>query len=147
MAFQEPKVRDPRMTRSEARLFFAQVRETPGPLDTPCFIWTGQTNKGYGMFRHRRAHIVYWQHVNKQHVPAGKELAHECNIKLCVRHTRPLTHQENLREYSGKELKTKCREGHDLTKPGAVYIQPGRPSNRVCKKCRAKRERERRRNI
>jgi hypothetical protein len=135
------------MTRHQARLFFAQVKEIRGPLETPCLIWTGTTNKGYGFFQHRRAHIVYWQHKNKQFVPAGKELAHECNTKLCVRHTRPLTHQENLREYSGKEPRKICpRCGADLTKPGAVYIQPGRPSNRVCKKCRAKRERERQRS-
>jgi hypothetical protein len=133
------------MTRHQYRLFMANVQEVDGPLDTPCFIWTGPTNKGYGFFQHRRAHKVFWEHRNKMFVPEGKELAHECKTKLCVRHVRPLTHQENLQEDSGKELKTVCDYGHDLTKPGAVYIQPGRPSNRVCKKCRADRERERRR--
>jgi hypothetical protein len=133
------------MTRHEARLFFSQVKEVPGPLDTPCLIWQGPTNKGYGFFQHRRAHIVYWQHKNKQFVPKGKELAHECNTKLCVLHVRPLTHQENLREYSGKEPQRFCKDNHEMT-PENTYIQPGRPSNRVCKKCRAKRERERRRN-
>lgn len=145
MSFQEPKKRDPRMTRAQFRMFMSKVEERPGPLETPCLIWTGPQHKGYGWFQHRRAHKVYWEHKNKQFVPQGLELAHECKTKLCVLHVRPLTHQENLREDSGKELKTRCDYGHDLTLPNAVYVQPGRPSNRVCKRCRADRERERRR--
>lgn len=145
MTFKDPKKRDPRMTRSEHSRFMAQTKEVEGPLDTPCLIWTGQTNRGYGSFHHRRAHIVYWQHTNKQFVPKGKELAHECKTKLCVRHVRPLTHEENLREDPGKQKKERCINNHDLTLPGAVYIQPGRPSNRVCRKCRAQRERDRER--
>jgi hypothetical protein len=142
MPFAETKVRDPRMTRHEYRIFMSRLKEVQGPLDTPCLIWTSTTNRGYGTFNHRRAHIVYWQHVNKQFVPAGKELAHECKTKLCVRHVRPLTHKENLVEDSGKEYSKECSKGHKMT-PENTYIQPGRPSNRVCKKCRAIRERDR----
>jgi hypothetical protein len=120
----------------------SKVVETPGPLETPCLIWTSTQHRGYGWFKHRRAHKVYWEHKNKQFVPPGKELAHECKTKLCVLHVRPLTHEENLVEDSGKERQTHCFNGHEMT-PENTYVQPGRPSNRVCKKCRRERERER----
>src|SRR4051794_5313978 len=65
-----------------------------------CLIWTGFVHKrGYGFALHLKVHIAYWEFYNGP-VPDGLELAHSCNVKLCVRHVRPKTHAENIAEYT-----------------------------------------------
>jgi ribosomal protein L37E len=77
--------------------------ETPGPLDTPCWIWTGRGQRdGYGLISNGAAHtsipahkFVYELKVGP--VPDGLELDHLCEIKRCIRpeHVEPVTNGEN----------------------------------------------------
>lgn len=79
---------------------------TPGPLDTPCWLWqfateTTQTHR-YGSVRidGRRvpAHRHHWEQMHGP-VPDGLELHHRCETPACVNpdHLQPVTHAENMR--------------------------------------------------
>ena len=67
----------------------------------PCRLWLGPPNKGYGQVRYagkvHRVHRLVWQLRHGRPVPAGMELDHTCERKLCVDHTEPVTHAENMR--------------------------------------------------
>jgi hypothetical protein len=82
-------------------------------VDTPCWLYTGWTDKdGYGRFSlphpvqdkqyNRRKHI-YAHHLafklagNK--IPKGMEIDHLCMVRQCVRpsHLELVTHAENIR--------------------------------------------------
>jgi hypothetical protein len=66
----------------------------------PCRLWLGPPNGGgYGQMQvagkvHRVHRLVY--ELRHGPVPDGLELDHVCERKLCVDHTEPVTHQENL---------------------------------------------------
>ena len=81
----------------------AKSVEAPGPLLTPCLLWTGRkTNNGYGITeawgRGYVAHRLYWILLNGP-VPKGQELDHLCHVRHCMRreHLEPVTHAENVR--------------------------------------------------
>lgn len=66
----------------------------------PCRLWTGPPNHGYGQVliagRNYRVHRLVYT-LRHGEVPVGLELDHICERKLCVDHTEPVTHAENLR--------------------------------------------------
>jgi hypothetical protein len=143
MGFSDPKPKSgTKLTRDAYRVFCSNLRQEAGPLDTPCLVWTGaRHSQGYGLFRRRRAHIVWWEH-HYGPTPKGNVLAHECNNKLCVTHVRPRTQKQNMQEYSGQEPNTHCPKcGTEFT-PENTYTPPGRPYDRRCKKCRAEARKE-----
>ncbi len=87
-----------------SRRYDPQFIETPGPLDTPCWVWQWcKSPKGYGFMRDRDAgrtrlaHIVYYE---REHGPVsdGLELDHRCQRRDCVNpdHLEPVTHETNL---------------------------------------------------
>ncbi len=82
----------------------------PLPLDqsytvdpvSGCWRWNRAVNSdGYAIVKHdrrvRTAHRLIWELTNGP-VPAGRELAHQCHNRCCVRpdHLLPVTHAENM---------------------------------------------------
>lgn len=74
-------------------------------LTNGCWFWTGNAEPGkYGYLffdgRKRRPHEVSYERINGP-IPAGLELDHTCEEKLCVRpdHLEAVTHKENVRRY------------------------------------------------
>lgn len=107
-----------------------QLLQTKLKEDNGCLVFTGTPRKdGYGQFCHIIVHVAYWTYNNGP-VPSGLELAHSCSNRLCVRHVRPLTHKENVREIW---LHNMCKKGHMFT-PDNTYTAPN--GTRACRKCR-----------
>lgn len=76
----------------------------PGPLPTPCRLWTGPTSgsegrgAGYGRMNLDGGtvapHIALWI-VENGPIPPRKQLDHLCMNRLCVDHTELVTHKQN----------------------------------------------------
>ena len=73
--------------------FFEKHEPAPGPLDTPCLIWTASIDRhGYGLFwawgRTVRAHRVSYElHVGPIPPcdgPHGTCVLHRCDVRACV---------------------------------------------------------------
>lgn len=89
----DPPIRKNGATDSER--FWAKVDQSGA-----CYLWTGATLRGYGVFRidgrNRVAHRVSYEwHYGP--IPAGFEVDHMCFIRNCVAptHLRLLDHQAN----------------------------------------------------
>jgi hypothetical protein len=104
-----------RRARIEAKVR-ARVQETPGPLDTPCWLWTGPDSgggRGGGYARMSldgqtvAVHIVMWTNAHG-FVPGHKQLDHLCRNRLCVNpaHLELVTHKQNQkrRDLARREL-------------------------------------------
>jgi HNH endonuclease len=102
--------------------------------ESGCWEWNGNRHRnGYGMFDaknlgyvHAKAHRVVYEH-RVGPIPDGLELRHTCDNPPCVNpeHLLPGTHAENMadmveRGRHAAHSRTECRNGHDLTLPGAV---------------------------
>lgn len=79
----------------------------PGPLETPCYLWTGSTSGngrggGYGRVKvdggTMATHIVGWV-IEHGPIPPRKQLDHKCNNRLCwnEEHLQLVTHKKNQR--------------------------------------------------
>jgi hypothetical protein len=84
-----------------AERLWAKVEKT----DT-CWLWTGAVDRsGYGAIGVgsrlqgiARVHRVSWEIANGRSVPEGLQIAHKCDVKLCVRptHLEPATRLQNM---------------------------------------------------
>lgn len=85
----------------------ARTAETPGPLATPCWVWTGPTSgEGRGGGYPRMwldgqtvaVHIVMWTNEHG-FVPGRRQLDHLCRNRCCVNpdHLELVTHVVNQR--------------------------------------------------
>jgi len=124
----------------------SKIVEIPGPVDTPCWQWTGaKDNRGYGNVKiqgHvRKAHRVVYEWLRGP-IPAGLEGDHLCRNRACVRpdHIELVTHAENGQRGDGSWMsgerqrgKTRCLQGHEYT-PANTYIQPS-TGGRCCRAC------------
>lgn len=129
--------------------------------DSGCWEWSGKRNdSGYGIvnaLRHgldgARAHRVMFElHVGP--IPDGAEIRHKCDNPPCVNpdHLEPGTHLLNMadmtdRGRSGQSYENRdnrCRNGHDMTAPGAFKIVAPRTKRpyRTCVECARRRNRE-----
>lgn len=113
-------------------------------MSSECWMWTGATNRGYGIYHpHRgqraRAHRIAYELVVGS-IPDGLTLDHLCRNRACVKpaHLEPVTSRENILRGEGisarNARKTECIHGHNTW-----GHEPGRPSRRVCLTCRQER--------
>lgn len=122
--------------------------------ESGCWMWTGAVwRNGYGktslkIHGTRLAHRVFYvEHCGP--IADGMDLDHACHNadptcpggwgclhRRCCNpeHLDPVTHQVNLQR--GKDARTTCAQGHDLTKPGAKRPGAG------CVECWRRRYRE-----
>lgn len=125
-----------------------------------CWEWGGgRTEKGYGVFTAVRlgydrstAHRVMYESV---HGAIGGDLVvrHRCDNPPCVNpdHLVPGTVADNQQDMAERKRSwhlwekhgNRCRNGHDVTLPGAVRVvrQRGRKPYRTCAVCDTKRKR------
>lgn len=127
--------------------------------DDGCWLWTGAASGGgtagkYGYVwdavkrRTRRAHIVVYEMLVGP-VPEGRELDHDCRVRLCVNpaHLIPRTHTDNVRcGLAGKvnnrqREKTHCPQGHEYNEKNTYITSRGK---RRCRACNREREAARR---
>jgi hypothetical protein len=117
---------------------------------TPCWIFTGGLNRGYGRVRigsrtDGSDHNVYTHRVMYEalvgEIPEGHSIDHLCRVTSCCNpaHLEPVTHAENVaRGLSGHTLrsKTNCPSGHPYSGDN-LYIHPtGRRCCRACSRIR-----------
>jgi hypothetical protein len=106
----------------------ARCVETPGPLDTPCIVWTGsKTGNGYGSFKiegqhigtHRVSYIATYGPI-----PDGMFVLHKCDVPLCcnAHHLCLGTNKQNIHDAS---LKGRYGRGQrkKLTDEEVTYIR------------------------
>ena len=69
----------------------SRMIEDAGPLDTPCWLWTGgTTSRGYGAVywnsQQWKVHRASWL-VHNGEIPKGLRVLHRCHIKRCLNPT------------------------------------------------------------
>lgn len=136
-----------RLNRAEWARIQRLIRQTPGPLETPCWVWLGpQMPNGYGKHRVgpgkplRAVHRIMWEHEHNAPIPDEMELDHLCRVRLCLRpdHFEVVTGSENtLRQDHAERRVTHCPKGHEYTEENTAT----RSGRRFCRACDRERKR------
>jgi len=114
-------------------------------LRTACDEWEGATSNGYGWVSEQRVYAHRWTWEERHGpIPAGLEVMHLCDNKLCVNldHLAIGTHTANMAMAGlhglliGQKFHTHCKRGHELTEEN-TYHPPKRPTHRHCRACMA----------
>jgi hypothetical protein len=124
------------------RRFAAKVQQKGAD---ECWPWLGCKVHGYGQVqiggRRRRAHQVALELAGVQRPSSQHFACHLCDNPGCVNpaHIWWGTHQENMRDMSGKgrhknQRKTHCKRGHLLTEDNCLPSKL-RIGQRVCSIC------------
>jgi hypothetical protein len=118
------------------------LRQQPGPMDTPCLVWTGKLDdEGYGVVYFRRGsdglpmrrsvHRVAYRLVKGKLLP-GMVLDHLCKVRNCAIHTEQITQAENVRRGDSPAglnyRKDRCSRNHEPN-------WGTRPDGRYCREC------------
>lgn len=128
-----------------------RLEERPGPLETPCWVWTGAIGgRGYGYIHaagkivlvHRLLYAVFVSEPD----PA-KHVHHRCEVTACANpaHLEELTPAAhvllggNIAAVNAR--KTHCLKGHRFTKENTLIKRTG---ERRCRRCHREGERARR---
>lgn len=132
-----------RRTDALARLM-SKRRVDAGPLDTPCWIFTGALfqESGYGQFwlggTSSSAHVAAWL-LMRGPIPKGKELDHLCRVRACFNpdHLEPVTHVVNIRRSPiiGRRTSTHCKKGHAFAKHGRRAVDKQGRERWFCRPC------------
>ncbi len=111
------------MKRSAIDRLMDRVVETPGPMDTPCWVPTfARDSKGYVWVRGEqatRAHRVAYEALVGP-IPAGLHIDHLCRVRACCNpaHLEAVTNRVNfLRGESPNAIAHRtdtCKRGHSL---------------------------------
>lgn len=87
--------------------FWSKVAIDPAP--DACWLWTGATqSNGYGVIRVRGrlglAHRMAWRLSHGRPAPGGREIAHTCDVRACVRpsHLFVASHADNMQDAATK---------------------------------------------
>lgn len=104
-----------------------------------CWEWTGgKSSAGYGNYKNRPAHRVFYEWYHGGLPPHPLVLDHICRNRACVRpdHLRAVTQRQNVVENSdsfvaANALKTHCPQGHPYD--GENLRVKG--TRRLCKAC------------
>jgi len=139
---------DVALARAAGRVL-ARSEEREGPLDTPCWVWTGtHSHDGYGQVKAtgamRYVHVVVYRALVGP-IPEGLELDHLCRVRDCSNpaHLEPVTHKENHAR-GMKAQQTECIHGHAFTAANTLRKSNGRRACRICEnEGRRRRRRER----
>lgn len=136
---------DPRRLPAEER-FWLKVDKT-----ADCWLWTGGTNRGYGIFTVKRNIEQVYVHVYAYRlligpIPEGHEIDHLCHTndpscthqgeacthRRCVNpaHLEAVTKAENMRRRFARI--THCPHNHEYT-PENTYIN--KRGARMCREC------------
>lgn len=116
--------------------FWSRVIKTTG-----CWEWTGsKTSGGYGNVRFQGRNVYAHRLAYTLHrgaIPDGLVIDHLCRNRSCVRpdHLEPVPIAVNTRRGAGPygPLRTRCKNGHDISIPENVYTAPrGDHRCRVC---------------
>ena len=142
-----PKGIYPRPT-AESR-FWAKVNKD-GPLGRlgRCWLWTGSTSQGYGLFWFEGQNVLAHRYVYGP-VPDGLQIDHLCRRRTCVRrtHLQPVTGQINtLRGDTRAAMnaaKTHCLNGHPLSGENLYDSPSDQGRRRRCRLCTRNRDRQR----
>lgn len=112
-----------------------------------CVVWTKAINKdGYGhcwdikLKKVRRTHVMAWEKIYGP-VPDDKELDHTCKNRSCARHLEVVTHKRNM-ERGSTAMRSHCKNGHEFTVENTYVWKPGNWTARMCRKCRANRQKK-----
>ena len=110
-----------------------------------CWLWLGSTDgRGYGKMRVgdklKRAHRIGYE-LFVGPIPQGMDACHTCDVTSCVNpdHLFLGTAADNMRDCVAKgrgrrASKTRCINGHDLTKAPS-YVHGGGRRRRRCLEC------------
>lgn len=124
-----------------------------GPMETPCWKWTGyRWNNGYGAFwdgkRLVRAHRwIYERAIGP--IPSGLQIDHLCRVRDCANpsHLEVVTPRTNtLRGESPGAVRARaanCKRGHPFSSEN-TYLFGAHGGQRSCRACHRFVERMRR---
>ena len=132
-----------RPPKPPVELFWAKVNQD-GPLwnGTPCWLWTGKLEHGYGRLHLRSgrpgAHRFAYELLVGP-IPENLQIDHLCRNRACVNpaHLEPVTSRTNTLRGTGPTAQfarlDRCRLGHpfDLFN---TYVKPD--GARICRICR-----------
>ena len=129
----------------------ALTHPAPTPLPTPCVLWQGAANGGYGTRltgeRKSYLHRWVWEQVHGP-IPEGMVVMHRCDNPPCFRydHLRLGTHADNVADRIAKgrphgrgnrPRRETCRFGHPIIE------RNGHRWCETCKQANADRHRKR----
>jgi len=106
-----------------------------------CLEWNGRrTDSGYALFGHRRVHRLVVEHFDDVVLGRNQHVRHTCDNPPCGNRAHLLvgTQADNVGDMMERGRhwshgRASCRNGHDLTEPGAVKTN-GRAEN-LCVRC------------
>lgn len=121
-------------------------------LTEPCIIWRGRITKdGYGIasikvggrFTSTTAHRWAWQQANGP-LPKHLVVDHLCRNRLCIEltHLEPVTQAENVSRGLSMVLRTRCRNGHEMTLENSYWNPSGQRRCRQCVRVWQQKQRE-----
>jgi hypothetical protein len=114
----------------------ARLREVGWTVtQSGCWEWNGKRNEfGYGIFNAKRlgladvrVHRLAYKELFRHKLTEDQQLRHKCDNPPCLnpRHLEPGTHTDNMQDMVSRgrhktQRRSVCRDGHDLTLPGAL---------------------------